>query len=108
MDYVKVATKSEIPDNKMKKVNVGEKEALIVNVNGNYYAINNRCTHAGTDLSLGTLKGKIIECPKHHAKFDVTSGKVFSKPSIAFFHPNINDEQVYQMKLKNEDIMVKI
>ena len=108
MDYVKVATKSEIPTDTMKKVKIGEKEVLIVNVKGNYYAINSRCTHAGTDLSKGKLEDNIIECPKHHSKFDVTTGKVVSKPKIAFFRPNIKDEEVYQVKIENEDIMVKI
>ena len=108
MDFVKVAAKSEIPIGKMKMVKLGETEVLIVNVEGNYFAINGRCTHAGTDLSKGTLEGNVIECPKHHARFDVTTGKVVSKPKVAFFRPNISDEQVYQVKIENEDILVKI
>ena len=76
-------------------------------MNGNYYAINERCTHQGTDLSQGKLKGNIIECPKHHARFDVTTGKVVSPPTMAFFHPKINDEQPYQVKIETEDILIK-
>ena len=108
LDYVKVATTPEIPVDNIKKVKIGEKEVLIVNVNGNYYAINSRCTHAGGDLSKGKLQGNVIECPRHHSKFDVRTGKVVSKPKIAFFRPNISDEQVYQVKIENEDIMVRI
>ena len=106
--YVKVAVKSEIPIGKMKMVKLGDKEVLIANVNGHYYAISDRCTHAGTDLSQGTLEGNIIECPKHHSKFDVTTGKVVSPPTIAFFHPKIKDETSYQVKIENEDILVKL
>ena len=106
--YVKVAVKSEIPIGKMKMVKLGDKEVLIANVNGNYYAINNRCTHAGTDISQGTLEGNVVECPKHHAKFDVTTGKVVSPPKVAFFHPKIQDEPSYQVRIENEDIMVNL
>ena len=81
---------------------------LIANVNGNYYAINDRCTHAGTDLSQGTLEGSIVECPKHHSKFDVTTGNVVSPPKIAFFRPKIQNETSYQVKVENEDIMIRL
>jgi nitrite reductase/ring-hydroxylating ferredoxin subunit len=106
--YVRAAGKSEIPIGKMKMVRLGDKEVLIANVNGNYYAIGNRCTHAGTDLSQGTLGDNVVECPKHHSKFDVTTGKVVSPPKIAFFHPKIPDEPSYQLKVENEDILVKL
>jgi len=49
----------------MKKVTVGDKEFLIINVDGKYYAIGARCTHAGGDLSQGSLKGNIVTCPRH-------------------------------------------
>lgn len=106
--YVKAAEKSEIPTGKMKMVKLGDKEVLIANVNGNYYAINNRCTHADGDLSKGTLEGNVVECPKHHSKFDVTTGKVVSPPKIAFFHPKISDIPSYPVKVENEEILIKL
>ena len=105
--FIKVANKNEIPNGTMKKLQLGDKEILIANVKGSFYAIDSKCTHQGTDLSQGKLEGNILECPKHHAKFDVTTGKAVSKPSVAFMHPNINDEKTYQVKIENEDIKVK-
>jgi 3-phenylpropionate/trans-cinnamate dioxygenase ferredoxin subunit len=49
---------------------------LIANVNENYYTIGNRCTHADGILSQGVLEGNVVTCPKHHAKFDVTTSYV--------------------------------
>ena len=106
-DYVKVAVKAEIPVGKMKSFKLEGKEILIANVNGNYYAINNRCTHAGGDLSQGSLEGNVVTCPRHHAKFDVTTGKLVSKPKIGFLHINANEEQTYQVKVENDNITVK-
>jgi nitrite reductase/ring-hydroxylating ferredoxin subunit len=106
--YVRVAGKAEVPVGMMKAVKLEGKEILITNVNRNYYAINNTCTHAGGDLSQGVLEGNVVTCPKHHAKFDVTSGKLVSKPKIGFLHVNANDEPTYQVKVEDENIMVKL
>jgi nitrite reductase/ring-hydroxylating ferredoxin subunit len=53
--YVRVADKSDIGMGKMKKVTLGEVAVLIANVNGNYYAVDNMCTHFGGGLSEGFL-----------------------------------------------------
>jgi nitrite reductase/ring-hydroxylating ferredoxin subunit len=92
----------------MKTVKLQDKEILIANVSGNYYAIGNKCTHAGGDLSQGTLEGNIVTCPRHHAKFDVTTGKAVSHPKIALFHPKAKDEPTYQVKIEDDNIMVKL
>jgi 3-phenylpropionate/trans-cinnamate dioxygenase ferredoxin subunit len=105
---MKVAEKAEIPVGKMKAVKLEGKEILIVNVNENYYAIDNKCTHMSGDLSQGVLEGNVITCPKHHAKFDVTTGKLVSKPKIGFLHVNAKNEPTYQVKVENEDIVVKL
>lgn len=105
---MKIAEKSEIPIGKMKKFVSQGKEILIANVNGNFYAIGNVCTHERGDLSQGTLEGIIVTCPKHKSKFDVTSGKVVSGPKIMLFHPKIADEPSFSVKTENDDILIKI
>ena len=92
----------------MKIIKLEEKEILIANVDGNYYAIGNRCTHAGGDLSRGTLEGNIVTCPKHGSKFDVTTGKVVSGPKILFLRPKIKDEPSYEVKVEGKDVLLKI
>ena len=106
--YIRAAGKTEVPVGKTKAVTLGGKEILIANVNGNYYAIGNRCTHAGGDLSQSVLEGNVVTCPKHHAKYDVTTGKVVSQPKIGLFHPKANDEPAYQVKVENDNIMVRL
>ena len=106
--YVRVADKSEIPIGKMKKISVQGKEILIANVNGNFYAIGNVCTHERGDLSQGTLEGKVVTCHRHKSKFDVTTGKVVSPPKMVLFHPKIVDEPSFSVKTENSDILVKI
>ena len=107
LTFVKVAETSEIPLGHMKAVKVSEKEVLIANINGVYYAIGNRCTHRDGELAKGTLEGNVITCPRHKAKFDVTTGKVISGPKIPLIHSNIKDEPVYTVKIEGTDILLE-
>jgi 3-phenylpropionate/trans-cinnamate dioxygenase ferredoxin subunit len=108
LTLVRVAKTSEIPQGQMKAFKLEEKEILIANVNGNYYAIANRCTHKNGDLSKGSLEGNIVTCPVHGARFDVTSGKAVAGPKLAFFRAKTNDELSYQVKIEGTDVIVDI
>jgi nitrite reductase/ring-hydroxylating ferredoxin subunit len=107
LGFLKVAETSEIPAGKMKMIKLEEKEILVVNVDGNYYAIANRCTHRGGDLSKGSLDGNIITCPVHGARFDVTTGKAISGPKILFFKSKTEDEPSFEVKIEGKDVMLK-
>ena len=107
LTFVKVAETSEIPLGQMKVVKLAEKEVLIANVNGVYYAIGNSCTHMGGELAKGKLEENIVTCPRHKSKFDVTTGKVVSGPKIPLIHPKIKDEPVYAVKIEGKDILLE-
>jgi 3-phenylpropionate/trans-cinnamate dioxygenase ferredoxin subunit len=104
--YVKVASTSEVPVGETKKVTL-DKEILIANINGTYYAIGNLCTHYGGDLSQGTLEGNVVTCPNHKSKFDVTTGKVVAPPTEALGRAEIEDEPQYVVKVEKQDILIK-
>ena len=106
--YTRVANKSEIETGKMKKVTLNDREILIVNVEGTYYAVDNLCTHYGGDLSEGVLKGNVVTCPNHGSIFDVTTGKVVSPPSQPLGRPDIEDLQTYSVKVEGQSIMLKL
>ncbi|HEX6379348.1 MAG TPA: Rieske 2Fe-2S domain-containing protein [Nitrososphaeraceae archaeon] len=81
--YVEVAKVNEIPSGKMKHVELKGKEIVISNVNGKYYAMDDRCGHMNALLSMGTLSNdNIMTCPFHGAKFDVTNGKKIGEPVL--------------------------
>ncbi|MCX8191961.1 MAG: Rieske (2Fe-2S) protein [Nitrososphaerales archaeon] len=73
--YIKVAQAEEVPKNGMKLVKVNQLEVLLININGNFYAIDNRCPHMGYPLFFGRLDGRILRCGFHYADFDIESGK---------------------------------
>ena len=81
--YVEAAKVNEIPSGKMKHVELNGKEIVVSNVNGKYYAMDDRCGHMNALPSMGTLSNdNIITCPFHGAKFDVTNGKKVGEPVL--------------------------
>jgi len=108
MEFVKVAEASEIPLGHMKMVKVEGKEILIANFDGNYYAIGDKCTHEGADLSKGKFEKNEVVCPWHKARFDVTNGKVTFQPKVLFRQLHLEDEPSYEVKLDGNSILVKV
>jgi nitrite reductase/ring-hydroxylating ferredoxin subunit len=79
--YVKLCEKEQIAENAMQVFTVEGQEILVVNVEGKFYAVSNRCPHLNYPLFMGSLNGKVITCGFHYAKFDVTTGEVLSPPA---------------------------
>lgn len=52
------------------------------NVGGEFYAIADVCTHDRGPLGEGRLRGSVIECPRHGARFDVRDGSVKALPAV--------------------------
>ncbi|MEM2911768.1 MAG: Rieske (2Fe-2S) protein [Candidatus Bathyarchaeia archaeon] len=77
--YITIAKVEEVPKNGMKVVKIDNLEILLINVNGKFYAFDNRCPHMGYPLFFGKLEGQILTCGFHYAKFDVKSGKPLNK-----------------------------
>jgi nitrite reductase/ring-hydroxylating ferredoxin subunit len=80
---VEVARTKEIPVGEMKHVEVEGKEIAIANINGNYYAFDDRCGHMCTPLSMGVINGNVVTCPFHGAQFDCTTGKKVKDATLA-------------------------
>jgi nitrite reductase/ring-hydroxylating ferredoxin subunit len=71
----------------MKHVEIKGKEIALINLNGKYYAINDRCDHMNAPLSKGEIRnvrGKdIVTCPLHFSTFDIVTGKKLSEPKMS-------------------------
>jgi len=108
MEYLEVGKTGEIAEGEMKAYTVQDNDILVVNYNGSYYAIGGKCTHMGGDLSKGKLEGKIVTCPRHGSKFDITTGESISGPKIGFLKLKTKKEPSYEVKIEDSKIKVKI
>lgn len=98
-EYVKMAEAHEIPKNKMKVFKVEDHEILVVNVEGELHAFENRCPHMGYPLYFGRLEGKVLTCGFHYAKFDVTTGKSLG---------SVTDKPLKKFKIKTQNSLVQV
>jgi 3-phenylpropionate/trans-cinnamate dioxygenase ferredoxin subunit len=85
----------------MKGVTIGGKDILITNVDGHYYAIGSKCPHAGGNLAKGKLEGKIVTCPRHGSKFDVSTGNRIAGPAA-------QNEPRYEVKIAGKSVQVDV
>jgi glycine betaine catabolism B len=77
--YQKVATKNDLQEGHMLKIDVKDKHIVLSMVEGKVYAIDAICTHQGAPLEKGSLEGYHLKCPWHYAVFDVRDGNVSDK-----------------------------
>jgi 3-phenylpropionate/trans-cinnamate dioxygenase ferredoxin component len=77
-----VARVSDIPPERVAVFEVGDHEVAVCNVDGQFYAIDDLCTHDGGSLDQGQLDGNEIECPRHGARFRVTTGEAVQLPAF--------------------------
>jgi 3-phenylpropionate/trans-cinnamate dioxygenase ferredoxin subunit len=83
LKYLRVGKVGDLDPGETKTVSPERGEHIVLcNVGGNYYAIRDTCTHDGGMLGYGALEGSLIECPRHGAKFDVTTGKAMAPPAV--------------------------
>ena len=99
-DFVKVAETKDIQPSNMKGIDLAGEKVCIVNVEGNYYAIGNVCTHVGGPLDEGTLDGYEVECPWHGSKFDVRTGEPTRPPAQRAV-------ATYEVKVEDNNILVR-
>ena len=83
MAKVRVASVDEVPVESLKAVRVGETEICLAHAeDGNFYAINDVCTHENFLLSVGELFDLQVECPQHGSRFSLVTGKVTGLPAV--------------------------
>lgn len=101
MSKVNVGKVSDIPPGEMKKISSDGKEILVVNHGGNFYAIDDTCTHSGASLSEGQLQDCTVTCGWHGAQFDCSNGKLSKFPA------KINDLKSYNVILESDQVFVE-
>jgi 3-phenylpropionate/trans-cinnamate dioxygenase ferredoxin subunit len=98
-DFVTVAQASELSPGERMIVQVGRTWVAVFNVDGQFYAIQDICTHDGGPLAEGKLFGCEIECPRHGARFDLRDGRVTAPPALV-------PVPVYDVRLQDGQIQV--
>ena len=97
---VRVATADEVHEAGCKVVHVAGHSIALFSHEGQVRAIDNRCPHMGFPLDRGSVKGCILTCHWHHARFDLTSGGTFD--------PWADDVRVFPVEIRDGDVLLSL
>ena len=100
-EFHTVVKASEVAAGEMKLVEVDGDEVVIANVDGEFFAFSNTCTHEGGPLSDGELEGDIVTCPWHSTPFNVKTGEAQEG--------GVTDDPIptYEVRLEGDDIQIR-
>ncbi|MBE7194645.1 MAG: non-heme iron oxygenase ferredoxin subunit [Gordonia polyisoprenivorans] len=74
---------------------------LICNVDGEFHATQDLCTHDDWSLAEGELSGDVVECSLHWAKFCVRTGEVKAPPAS-------EPLKTYPTEIRGDDVFVEV
>ena len=80
-DWVTVARADELAPGQWQRVDVDGAQVAVFNLDGQYYAIEDVCTHDGGQLTGGSIEGAEIVCPRHGARFFIKTGAALTAPA---------------------------
>ena len=99
--FVTVAKIDTLKHGEMMYVEVHEEPVCLININGEYHALNDTCTHQDASLSDGEVIGDEIECPLHGGAFAIRTGQ-----PVAF--PVVTPVEVYQVRVVGDEVQVAL
>lgn len=80
-EWVDVCQQSELAPGQWKVVEVDGTEIAVFNIEGEYHAIEDICTHDGACLVGDAIDGDEVICPRHGARFSIRTGEALSAPA---------------------------
>lgn len=89
---------ADLPVDEGLRIENGDSAVAVFRVGDEVYAIADRCSHAESSLSEGEVFDNEVECPRHGAVFDVTTGEPLTLPatkSVAVYVTEVRDGEVF-------------
>ena len=97
--FIKVATRSEVPEGGGKLVEARGRKIALFNAGGKFYAIENECRHRGGPLAEGELDRTHVICPWHGWEYDITTGENLDDPAVKV--------GCFAVKVEGDDILLE-
>jgi 3-phenylpropionate/trans-cinnamate dioxygenase ferredoxin subunit len=102
-EFIPIAKVGDLAPGQMKRFVVSSRAVVIANVDGNYFAFEDRCLHWGVKLSDGCLEGNVVRCRAHGWKHDVVRGEIAASEPPGDEGRRIN---TFKVEIKDDAIFV--
>ena len=100
MQWVDAGAVSAWRDGETKSILAGRRLIAVAHTHGQFFAIEDICTHDGAELSGGEIEGTEIICPRHGARFCLRTGQAMTPPA---YEP----VQVFETKIEADRLWVR-
>lgn len=97
-EFIKVAKVSDLEPGEKMLVEYEDEDVGLFNLEGEFYAISDVCTHDDGPLVEGEVEGEHVICPRHGARFNIKTGE----QTMPAFAP----VPLYEVKIEGEDIFI--
>jgi 3-phenylpropionate/trans-cinnamate dioxygenase ferredoxin subunit len=79
--WIRVAPATDIKPGDYASAEVGDAFVVVYNIDGEFFAIDDVCTHDGGGLAGGAVEDHQVICPRHGARFCLRTGKALTPPA---------------------------
>jgi 3-phenylpropionate/trans-cinnamate dioxygenase ferredoxin subunit len=100
-EFVQVCKVTDVPDPGKLVVEVEDRIVALFHLDGEFWALDDLCTHDGGTLADGELEGFSIICPRHGARFDVRTGQALTMPAT-------KATAAHEVKVEGNDVFVRL
>jgi nitrite reductase (NADH) small subunit len=95
---IPICSTQEFNDGDCMLVTVDDRDVAIFKQGDQYYAIDDRCPHAGASLSSGHVENGIVTCPWHAWRFRLSDGAWADNPRVK--------TNCYKVTVENDQVLV--
>jgi 3-phenylpropionate/trans-cinnamate dioxygenase ferredoxin subunit len=81
IEWIRVARADDVAPGDYATAEVADGFVAVFNVGGEFYAIDDVCTHDGGGLAGGEIDDHQVVCPRHGARFCLRTGKALTPPA---------------------------
>ncbi|MGQ0635285.1 MAG: non-heme iron oxygenase ferredoxin subunit [Planctomycetaceae bacterium] len=99
-EFVAVASVKEFPADGRKPLVVDGRAVLLFKIGGQFFAVEDVCSHDGQPLTDGALEGFAIECPRHGARFDLRTGQPLCMPAV-------EPIATFEVQVRGDDLLLR-
>ncbi len=96
-EFKQVCVAADVEEGAYAEFDVGGRSVLVCKWQGNFFAVENECSHAKNPLCGGRMRRGSIVCPLHGARFNIRTGAAEGPPAtlpIETFEVKVEDEKV--------------
>ncbi len=97
----RVAALADVEEGSPLALSIDALRIALYRIDGTIHALSDVCSHEYVRLSDGRLDGAVIECPLHHARFEVTTGRCLARPAR-------RDLARYAVRIEGDDVLVAL